>query len=58
MSAQNGPNWYPSQQFTHTPPLPVGAPTAPATRPEGQAAAAPKPGMLSRIVNTLLRRSA
>lgn len=31
MSNQNGPNWYPSKQFTHTPEVPgAPAPSAPA----------------------------
>jgi hypothetical protein len=27
MSNQNGPNWYPSKQFVHSPPPPSGAPS-------------------------------
>jgi hypothetical protein len=38
VSTQNGPNWYPSKQFTHTPDVP-GAPA----NPTGAPAARSKP---------------
>jgi hypothetical protein len=49
MSNQNGPNWYPSKQFTHTPEVP-GAPARPTTPP------APRPARsrTSRTVAALV----
>jgi len=54
MSNQNGPNWYPSKQFTHTPEVP-GAPAPSASRP---ADGRPTPtGPVRRFVQRLLGRS-
>lgn len=40
MSTQSGPNWYPSKQFVHSPPPPLGAPANPKQDP-------PLPGLLA-----------
>jgi len=63
MSTQNGPNWYPSKQFVHNPPPPMGAPSHPGRDPELKPAAdaemdAPKePGVFRRFVDKFIRRS-
>lgn len=54
MSNQTGPGWYPSKQFTHTPPVP-GAPSAPATAPPPPRAA--RPGGLRGLLRRLTRRA-
>jgi len=34
MSTQDGPDWYPSQHFVHSPPTPPGAPSSAGLRPD------------------------
>ena len=56
MSTQNGPNWYPSKQFTHTPDVP-GAPAYTAAAPSTAATPAPtQPAGVRRFVKKLFRR--
>ena len=56
MSSQNGPNWYPSKQFTHTPDVP-GVPAYTAAAPSAGATQSPtKPGGVRRFVKKLFRR--
>jgi hypothetical protein len=54
MSTPNGPSWYPSKQFVHSPEPPAGAPPAP--RPDASPATTHEPGTLRRFVDRLLRR--
>ncbi len=57
MSTQNGPNWHPSKQFTHTPDVP-GAPAYTAGGPPPEATSSPaQPGGVRRFVKKLFRRS-
>jgi len=54
MSTQSGPGWYPSRQFTHTPPIP-GAPASPPLAEQSAPAPDARPG-LRGFLRTLLRR--
>jgi hypothetical protein len=56
VSTENGPKWYPSKQFTHTPDVP-GAPAYTAAAPSTVATPAPsQPGGVRRFLNKLFRR--
>ena len=56
MSSQNGPNWYPSKQFTHTPDVP-GAPEYTTAAPPSAAKSLPaRPSGVRRFIKKLFRR--
>jgi len=56
VSTQNGPNWYPSKQFTHTPDVPGVPAYNAAVAPTGATPSPNQPGGVRRFFKKLFRR--